>query len=448
MSHVVDNHIALIDQASFLSFRATNRVQLAQVVWVYERGADIEELRRFHANLGYGLLGRRIERSPLPFGRHRWVSALGPQAELDIAQPARARSALSDWLDERAETRIDPENGPAWHLGVLPMTDGSTAVTLVASHCVIDGLGLFAAIVDAIKGNRRDLGYPPPRSRGRRRAIVEDARLTLRDLPALGRTLVAGAKMAARHRHDIARPRPVRTTHLAQWHGNRRVIVPAIDVAIDSAEWDARAKALEGTTYSLLAGIATRLGERMGRERAEDATVPLLIAMSDRTPHDTRGNALRLADARVATGAVTSDLTEARLAIRQALKSLREEPDERFAMLPITPFVPRRAVAKAAGMVLGEHPVSCSALGEIDPMVGRPDGSDADFVVIRGPDQNITQAQIERAGGILLVAASSLGGRVTVNIVGYQPGESNTKAALRDLVARTLADFGLTGEIL
>ncbi len=43
-----------------------------QVGWLYEHAVDFDELKRFHYNLGYGLLGRLIERSPLPFGRHRW----------------------------------------------------------------------------------------------------------------------------------------------------------------------------------------------------------------------------------------------------------------------------------------------------------------------------------------------------------------------------------------
>jgi hypothetical protein len=442
-----DDVMALIDQAAFLPLQATDRRMLAQIVWYYERTVDIDELRRFHANLGFGLLGRRIERSPLPFGRHRWVSCPGPQAELDIAEP-RPRAAFSDWLDERAELPVHPEHGPGWHLGVLPMTDGSTAVSLVASHCLADGLGLFATIVDAIKGNARDFGHPPPHSRNRWRAMAADAGRTVRDLPDLGRTLVTGAKLAARNRRELVRARPSRHIRPAQWHGNRRIVVPAISIVVDVADWDARAEALGGTPYSLLAGLAARLGDRVGRGRAEDSSVSLIIAMSDRTPEDTRANALRFAPTRVNAAEVTTDLTGTRLAIRRALTALREEPDARVEMLPITPFVPLWAVARAADMVLGDHPVSCSHLGEIDSTAGRPDGDDADYVVARGVDQNVSQRQIEQVGGLLVVAALRCGAKTTISIVAYQPGEANTKALLRDLAARTLAEFGLTGEIV
>jgi len=179
-----DNRLAYLDQASFLALRATGLGQLVQWVWVYERAVDVDALKRLHRNLGYGLLGRRIERSPLPFGRHRWVATPGG-ADLGIAEHARPRSELSDWADEQAQLPVDPEWGPGWHLGVQPFTDGSTAVSLVASHCLVDGLGGGLAIADAANGRRHHLGYPPPRSRTRLRAIASDARQTVQDLPAV-----------------------------------------------------------------------------------------------------------------------------------------------------------------------------------------------------------------------------------------------------------------------
>ena len=79
-----------------------------------------------------------IEPSVLPFGRHRWVSATGPAGPLDVAD-TRPPGELGDWIDERSQLPVDPVRGPGWHLGMLPMSDGSTAVTLVLSHCLLDG---------------------------------------------------------------------------------------------------------------------------------------------------------------------------------------------------------------------------------------------------------------------------------------------------------------------
>ena len=190
-----DNRLALVDQGFFAGHRAIGQAEVMQVVWVYEHALDFDGLRRFHHNLRYGLFARRIERSPLPFGRHRWVLDRGPP-EIDIAECARPRAELSDWADERSQLPADPERGPGWHLGVLPLTDGSTAVSLVASHYLLDGLGFLGAIVEALWGITRDLGYPPPRSRTRLRAMVQDARQTARDAPEVARALVAMAKQA------------------------------------------------------------------------------------------------------------------------------------------------------------------------------------------------------------------------------------------------------------
>ncbi|CNK78347.1 Uncharacterised protein [Mycobacterium tuberculosis] len=36
---------------------------------------------------------------------------------------------------------------------------------------------------------------------------------------------------------------------------------------------------------------------------------------------------------------------------------------------------------------------------------------------------------------------------MSISVVAYQPGGENSKSALRELAARTLAEFGLTGVI-
>ena len=82
---------------SFLGLRALGRGPLQQFIWLYDRDIDLDGLRRFHQNLGNTLLGRLIARSPLPFGRHRWVAA-PVQAELGHAPAPRPRSELQEWL--------------------------------------------------------------------------------------------------------------------------------------------------------------------------------------------------------------------------------------------------------------------------------------------------------------------------------------------------------------
>lgn len=441
-----DNRLAFIDQASFLGLRATGQGQVVQCVWVYGRAVDLERLRRFQHNLGHGLLGRRIERSPLPFARHRWVACRAPSV-IDVAEGPRAREELSAWADERAELPVDPEWGPAWHLGVVPFTDGTTAISLVVSHTVADGLGLCVAIADAVRGNARDFGYPQPHSRGRARAALQDARQTARGTPEIARTLVAAARLARRRHGDIAKSRtPPRVTGLG---GDKLVRVPAITIHIDQSDWDMCAKALGGTSNSLFAGFAAKLAAHCGRRRTGDGAVTLSFPVSDRTAHDTRANALSFASFAVEPTRVTADLRDVRAAIKQALRNLREVPDESLRLLPLTPLTPKRAVKRLADLafVYADLPVGCSNLGDLDPAVGRPDGNDADQVFLRLREQRVTRGSLERSHGQLFLGSGRTGNKVFITVVGYQPGNADSKAALRGLATQTLTEFDLTGTI-
>src|ERR1700753_365559 len=147
MSNVLD----LTDQTLFLGERATETTNVLQCIWVYDRAVDVDALREFHHHLGRGRLCRRIERSPLPFGRHRWVSPT-ERSEFEIVATPRPRTEIDSWCNGKALTRPDAEYGSGWHLAVLPLTDGGAVVSLVVTHCLTDGIGLCEALTDAAAG--------------------------------------------------------------------------------------------------------------------------------------------------------------------------------------------------------------------------------------------------------------------------------------------------------
>ncbi|ORV42595.1 hypothetical protein [Mycobacterium conspicuum] len=448
-SACLDNRLAFFDQATFLTLRATGREQLMQIVWIYEHPIDMDKMMAAFRNAGYGLMGRRIERSPLPFGRHRWVSAVGQPLEIDIAESARPRAELSDWLDERAQLTVDPESGPGWHAGLLPMTDGSTAGTVVMSHCLADGVAGLFLVFDAITGTTRDLGYPPPRSRTRLQAVVSDLRETVQGLPEAYRAFCEVAKLVSNARREAAQSPAPRTAPVPETGADAVVIVPTVSIYVDLSEWDARAKALNGDSGSLLAGFAAKLGEHMGRQRPDDGTIALLIPYSDRTMDDTRAIAMRYAKVSVDPTRLTTDLSGPQVTIKEAVKAARETPDPALPLLPLTPFIPKRVVTRLADMLFGfgDGAVLCSDLGHLPVALARPDGTAAEYVNLRGVDQNVTRGYIERAGGQLVVVGGRLNGKMSMSVVGYRPGGSNTKQDLRELVARTLAEFGVSAKV-
>jgi hypothetical protein len=442
--------LSYLDQALFLGLRATGQAAVTQCVWIYEHPVDIEGLRRFHRNLGYGLGGRRIERSPLPFGRHRWVASLGPTGVLDIADRPRPRAELSDWADERVQLPLDPEWGPGWHVGVQSFDDGATAVSVVADHCLGDGAAGLLTAYNAIMGNTADLGYPLPGSRPRLRGIAADTRQVIRDAPEIGRALVGAARLAVRRRHQLRGSSGTAAEITLGADADRHVVVPAVSVCVDMDAWDARAEALGGNAHSMLVGFATKLGEKMDHHRPEDGAIPLIIPINDRTLEDTRANAVRLVNVTIDPADVTADLSGARAAVKAALQTMREVPDETLALLPLTPFIPKRAVSQVADVTFGLSglPVSCSNIGDLPAELLCIDGSAAEYVMLRGVDRYLPRRLLEQRRGLLTVVSGRIGGKVTLAVIGYRVGRENSKSRLRELVVATLADFGLTGVII
>jgi hypothetical protein len=445
-----------MDHAVFAEHTANGRNLVIQVVFVYEHAIDIDGVRRFNQNLGYGLLGRRIERSS--FGRYRWVANHVP-SDIDVADRPRPRAELSDWADERSQLPTDLESGPGWHVGVLFLNDGSTAVSLVVSHYLIDGFGLALVIADALLGKTLNLGYPNPHSRTRLRAMAQDVREAARDAREVGRAFGVAAKLARRRRQDSAPSTESRPVAVSGGGADEGVVVPVITMHIDADDWDARAKALGGTGRTLLAGFGAKLGDRMGRRRAGDGAITLQLPMSARTDGDTRAIAVSFARFSVDPDPVTTNLGDVRAAVKHALDTLRETPDESVQLLWLVPFTPKR-VLKRIGSAMGadpDHPVFCSNLGDLGFLVLALASNEAEYALIdaalnrlhliRVSGQHLTRRMLERAGGQVMLQSWRIGHKIAITIEAYQPGAKNTKPALRELAERTLAEFDLTGEI-
>jgi hypothetical protein len=444
-----NNLLSYTDHGLFLTLRVADQESIIQATWIYEHPVDFEGLKRFHDNFGYGITGRLVERSPLPFVRHRWVSVPGPHSEIKMYQP-RSRAELTDWVDEQAQLPMDPEWGPGWRISVLPMTDGSTAVSLAGSHVLGDGIAAAVRMVGAVMGDRSDLGYPPPRSRTRRQAVKEDLRQAAHDLPEAARAFVALAKLLKRRRKEPAAPRPTALTALPAAELRKNVVLPGVFVTLEVAEWDSLAKKIGGNGHSLLAAFAAKLAARMGR-RGPDGKVAVMIPISARESFDDqRANAVVMATAKLDPDGIEDDLGPARAAMRVAVQKARDEPDDLKELTPLVPWVPKRALRGMADSAFGlsaDLPVFCSNVGDLPAEILKIDGTEAEYLFFRGMDRRVTREALERRRGLLTVMAGRVAGRVLMSVVAYHPGWDNTKEALRELVAQTMSDFDLNGRI-
>ncbi len=449
MSHTVnrtygktmENVLDPRDQSMFDFGRASGVTTLLQSVWVYDRAIDIEALRQFHDQLRRGRLSRRIERSPLAFGRHRWVSSNG-SADLEIVAAARPREEFDTWLHEQVETPLDCEHGPLWHLAVLPFTDGGAGVSLVIPHCLTDALGLFEGLADAALGRDALNSWPAAASRRRWQALREDARQTMRDLPALGRGVVTAVRMARRSRGGPgAATRQSPTPPLASAGAEELIALPVATMFVDADEWEACAQSLGGTSNTLLAGLAARLAEQRGRVTT-DGSVALRIPVNERIPGDTRGNATSPIDVTVDPARSTTDLRDIRATIKQALIRREQVPDEERALTSLVPLLPKRLVKLIGGngtSVISTH------MGVVDPAATRADGADADYFAMRMHYLGMTEAMMQRFRGMQVVGSGRANGQVFVTAVAYQPGCPNSNDDLRHDLSSALKDFSLTG---
>lgn len=441
-----------MDQAFYAGHHAAGQREVMQVGWVYQRAVDIDGLQRFRDRLSQGMMGRLIERSPLPFGRWRWVTDPKP-AELDIAAATRPRAELGDWFDERTQLPIDPESGPGWRISVVPLSDGSTAISLVLSHYVIDGIGAAVAVTQALLDLPVDLGYPPPQSRSRRQALVQDVREIARDAPATARAFLAAIKEARRRQRDVVHSQAQASlpTTARSSRADDLVIVPNIWIRVRLDEWNARAEALGGTVSALAAAFTARLDRHMGRQHGGTDDVMMLLTVNTRTMEDSRAVAVSFVRVGIDPTGVTTDLSHARAAIKGALKDAKDTPDESAEIVALAPFTPKRAWKHLMDYAVSdpEQPAVCSNLGDTGPAASRPDGTLCDGMFARGASQNVTRGWLERTGSQLhvFVGTSMEMNQVGVCVRGYQPGAVTTRSALHTLAEQTLVEFGLTGEI-
>ena len=269
----------------------------------------------------------------------------------------------------------------------------------------------------------------------------EDARQTVRDIPAIGRAVAAAARFVQRNGGGAGSA----TSPPAPPAGaDERITLPTATIFVDAAEWDARADALGGTSNTLLAAFAARLAQGAGRV-ATDGSVTLTMPINERTAGDTRANAITNVDITVDPTPATTDLREIRAATKQALIRSKKEPDERWTLTPLVPLVPERLGKRwVSAATNSAASVGVSNVGVVNPAVNRPAGTDADYFAMKSLSSGMTSAMMHQLGGLLMLLSGRAYGRVFVSVVAYQPGRPSSNVDLQQRVSSALRDFSLT----
>src|SRR5262249_30475972 len=152
----------------------------------------------------------------------------------------------------------------------------------------------------------------------------EDTGQTAREVPEVGRALVAAVKEARRRQRNDPRSAASRPVTVRGDDGNDPIVLPRVTASVGVDDWEARPNALGGTTNTLAAGFTAKLGDGTGFRHDSDGTVCVQLIVNDRIAGDTRAIAVSFARVRIDPTAVTTDLRGVRADIKQALNTQRD----------------------------------------------------------------------------------------------------------------------------
>jgi len=435
-----DNVLYYADQGAFMGLRALGRGPVIQCSWVYDHPVSGDAVEELNQRLARGFLGRVVQRSPLPFGRHHWVASPVPPP-VTTSPDSIAAAQLPQWRSSLIDLAIDPEHGPGWRLVVQPLHEGGTAVALLISHVIVDGLGACAAVADAVSNVRFEHVYPSASRRMSWRNLTGDAWRTLRAIPEVCKAVAFIATRSGAVRADVSAS-AAKSRHATPEQPSPRVDVPSLQAVLDE-QAVVRCAAERGVTVNtLLAAVAARLGFRLGRVD-RDGRVKLVLPVSDRARGDLRGNALRPVHVMADPAECASNPAALQRQLRSALSSLLRRGDQLSPLFPLIPYVPLRLARQLEGLALGaDLPVGCVILGEMDPALNRPCGTDASQCHVYLLERH-SAAMLDRMEGRLYVLCYRLSGQVLINVSAWAPDRITSRDDLLSVTQEALGDFSL-----
>ena len=449
------HRLAWLDELIFKIFQQTGRSQLMQIIWVYDREVDLAELTHSHAAIAnQPFINRLIEPSPLPWGRSRWVRPTTDSIQIKQNPQILPRSRMLSWANQELKPPIDPVAGPPWRLAIQRFDDGTSAVSLVLSHLIIDGSfkAFYFAATDGFQGNSSP--YLPKARRGRLIGCLQDTWQCIVETP---RTVTALAKIFNANWQMFATLLQGLTAGASKTIPTIQLPVelPSVAVIIDAPAWDDCERRLggSGAVNSLLVGIVATLASHLGRTRPSDGAVSLVIPISKRNgPSDGRAQAIEPQMMTVVPAFLSTNLQPLNSQLRDVLRNSRESNIDRFtSLLPAIAWLPKTISLALMNQFFDyteNLPVSCSNQGFLPDEFGRIDGAQCSYIMNRGADINVTRSDLERTRGHLVVVACRYNNTVTLCIEACQlESTPTTTDDLRSMTLRTMADFGLDAVI-
>ncbi len=429
------------DESYHLAERLFGLSAPIQFLWVFTTDPGDSEVLRLRDQLSAGPLNRKVRRATVPFARDRWVR-VDDVPDVAIDDKPIGDNDIASWLDTRVrEGELAPAAGRGWRLDAARTRSGKLVLSLLVSHMISDGEGVYAALAAAQAGTSQN--RLPTRAetggRGGRRADVVDAAGQL--LAAARALRILGGALRNRTKTPSPSRRAAPSTELSPDAPGPDTTLVILDV--DRERWAGTAREHGGTTNSLFTAVLAGLVQRTDIPVADQLRV--CMAVSKRESGDERANASGGVWIRI-DGPVSPQrgLADIRALSKQAFIDYADADSDTMAdnMQPVVRLLPGRLIGKLMQSVPGPD-TTVSNLGVVPPGALRLGTETAESFGIRAIVRGRPIANRRAQGPAVAAWAVEYGDKVTITVFGIHPDHFGDVGTLRAQIGEELSSWGL-----
>ena len=428
------------DESYHLAERLFGLSAPIQFLWVFDSDPGVEAVIRLRDQLSAGQLNRKVRCATIPFARDRWVRADGgPDVVID--DEAIGDDDIASWLDARVrEDELAPAAGRGWKLDAARTRSGKLVMSLLVSHMISDGEGVYAALAAAQAGTSQNR-LPAHAETGGWSGRLADVVDAAGQLSAAAKALrILGGGL----RSQLKAPNPAR-------RGGARTTSPdapgpdttLVILDVDRERWAGTAREHGGTTNSLFTAVFAGLVQRT--DLAVGDQLRVCMAVSKREAGDERANASGGVWIRI-DGPVTPQrgLADIRASSKQAFIEYADAESDKIAdnMQPIVRLLPGRLIKKLMQSVPGPD-TTVSNLGVVPPSALRLGTETAESFGIRAIVRGRPVAHRRAQGPAVAAWAVEYGDKVTITVFGIHPDHFGDVGVLRVQIGQELSSWGL-----
>lgn len=425
--------LGVVDEIFLRGHRGLGTPNVLQGLWRTADRVDPDLLRRLHAALRTGDLGRRVIRSRVPGARPAWRPNQRAHPLVLASAPLTAAQALT-WADGQGEG-LDPEFGPGWRLSATPLDDGGTIIALTCSHVLADARGLVLAASLALARLEAD----GPNTPGDRPSTPAGIESEWRDAARQWSIVVGGTLRAVRGlgAHPVRAVRNAAPDRDGHAHAaDDPLPVHSVAAQCDAATWDRVAAERDGTANSLFIQLVAETLRTAGAARdfawaGIEASLPVDTRDEPRVAND------------IAVTSVVVEPTDTPATLRAKARAAYEHRMTGPAGVPeeiLQVVGDRLAHRMAAGA--GERDILCSNIGDLPEQLNSFGPHRCLGVAARAihPGLTVRTRPRTRLSGYLC----RIGADYTLCLVALDPPGVDSPDALAAAATRVASDLGLS----